>query len=64
MATITRRKRTYTPEQLAHKREYLREYRKLHPDTCKRWRDAYILRRAARLQAEAEGEAVTDRGGN
>lgn len=42
--------------------EYLRRYRQLHPDKCKRWRDAYILRRADKLRAEAEAEA-TNKGG-
>ena len=55
-------KRRYTPEQLAHRAEYLRRYRAAHPEASKRWRRNYILRAAARMQAEAEAEGGADRG--
>lgn len=58
-------KRTYTPDQLARRAEYLRRYRAEHPDKVRAWRDAYILRRAARLQAEAaEAEGGREHGGD
>lgn len=60
----TSRKRTYTPEQRAAQAAYLRQYRAAHPDAVRRWRDAYTLRRAARLQADAEARGGADRGGN
>lgn len=44
---------------LEYMREYNRRYRAAHPEAVKRWRDAYTMRRAARLKAEAEA----DRGG-
>lgn len=47
-------KRVYSDEQRQRNREYLRAYRAAHPDKVKAWRDAYIVRRAARLRAEAE----------
>lgn len=47
-------KRVYTDEQRQRNREYLRAYRAAHPERVKAWRDAYIVRRAARLRAEAE----------
>lgn len=37
--------------------EYLRRYRAANPERVRAWRRAYILRAAARLQAEAEAEA-------
>lgn len=33
---------------------YLRRYRAEHPERVRKWRDDYILRRAARIQAERE----------
>lgn len=58
-------------EQHAKRREYmrnyLREYRKRNPDKVRKWRDAYVLRRAERLRAEAEANQQNgggDRGGN
>lgn len=59
MATNTTR-RIFTPEQRALQAAYLRRYRAEHPDKVRAWRDGYILRKAARLQAEA---AEAERGG-
>lgn len=53
-------KRQFTPEQRQHQAQYLRLYRAAHPDKVRAWRDNYILRRAAKLQAEA---AEAERGG-
>ena len=61
--TISTKKRTYTPEQRLHNAAYLRQYRKKHPDAVRRWRDAYILRRAEKLKA-AQAEGGADCGGN
>lgn len=58
----TSRKRTYTPEQRAAQAAYLRRYRAAHPDAVRRWRDTYTLRRAARLQAQAESEGGVEHG--
>lgn len=54
MAEMT--KRTYTDEQRQRNAAYLREYRKRNPDKVRAWRDRYVLKRAAKLQAEAEAE--------
>ncbi len=64
MMTNTSTKRRYTPKQLAHKAEYLRGYRKEHPDAVRRWREAYILRKAAKLQAEIDARGGADCGGD
>lgn len=53
----SRPRRTYTDAQRQHMREYMRAYRAAHPEKTRAWRDAYILRRAAKLQAQAEGGA-------
>lgn len=37
---------------------YQREYRRRNPDKARQWRDAYIMRKAARLAAEAAGQAL------
>ena len=39
-----------------HRNAYLRKYRKEHPDKARAWRQNYIKRAAARLEA-AEGGA-------
>jgi hypothetical protein len=52
MGETTTSKRTYTDEQRRARAEYQRRYRRDHPDAARRWRDGYILRRAAKLQAE------------
>ena len=51
-----RRRKPMTPEQRAKNAERLREARQREPERFKRYRDAYIIRRAARLIAEAEGK--------
>lgn len=60
--TRTTRKRTLAPEQRQRSNEYIKRYRHAHPERVRAWRDAYILRRAEKLQAEARGGA--DRGGD
>lgn len=62
--STAKRRRTYTDEQRARNAAYLRRYRAEHPDTARRWRDAYILRRAEKLRAQMESEAKggADRG--
>lgn len=55
--TRSTQKRTLTPEQRQRNNEYVKRYRHAHPEKVAQWRDSYILRRAARLQAEAEAEA-------
>ena len=57
----TNTKRRLPREQLDRKAAYLRKYRAEHPDAQRRWREAYILRKAARLQAERE---AAEHGGN
>ena len=57
---LTRAKRVFTEDQRKRNAEYLRLYRKAHPDKCRAWRDAYILRRADRLRAAQTGEGVTN----
>lgn len=52
MGETTTSKRTYTDEQRRARAEYQRRYRRDHPDATRRWRDGYILRAAAKLQAE------------
>lgn len=64
MVETAKKKRTYTDEQRERNAARLREYRKARPDKVRAWRDAYILRRAARLQAEAEARGGADCGGN
>lgn len=61
-STTTSTKRRFTPEQLAHRAEYQRRYRREHPEASRRWWRSYVLRKAARLQAEAEAEGGADRG--
>ena len=61
-STTTSTKRRFTPEQLAHRAEYQRRYRREHPEASRRWWRSYVLRKAARLQAEAETEGGVDRG--
>ena len=57
----TNTKRRLPREQLDRKAAYLRKYRAEHPGAQRRWREAYILRKAARLQAERE---AAEHGGN
>lgn len=57
-------KRVYTDEQRQRNREYLRAYRAAHPERVKAWRDAYIMRRAARLRAAAEAEGGVESAGH
>lgn len=54
-------KRVMSQEQRERWNKYMREYRKNHPEAVKRWNDAYTLRRAAKLQAQAGGST---NGGN
>lgn len=55
--STSKTKRTLTDEQRARNAAYLREYRLHNPDKVRKWRDNYVLRRAARLQAEGLGGA-------
>lgn len=55
-------KRVVSPEQRARQAEYLRRYRHEHPERVKAWRRTYILKAAARMQAESEGG--TEHGGD
>ena len=57
-------KRKLTPDQLKQRAAYLREYRAKNPARVRAWRDAYTIRRAAKLQAEAEARGGADCGGN
>ena len=54
-----RRQRNYpqTDERRQRANAYLRQYRAEHPEKVRQWRDAYILRRAARLMAEQRAGA-------
>lgn len=54
MLTGTQERRTghtMTDAARAKHNAYQREYRRLHPEKTRQWRDAYIMRRAARLAA-------------
>jgi len=46
----------------AYQREYQRTYRQRNPEKVRKWRDTYIIKKAARLQAEAQqaAEAAPD----
>ena len=57
-------KRVYSDEQKQRNREYLRAYRAAHPERVRAWRDAYIMRRAARLRAAAEAEGGVESAGH
>ena len=46
-----------------HAKEYQRRYRQENPDRVKKWRDNYILRKAAQLMAEAEQDTANADGG-
>ena len=48
------KRKPLTPEQRRRNAERLREARRREPERFKRYKDAYILRRAARLQAELD----------
>lgn len=58
-STTTTKKRTLTPEQKARNAERLRRFRAENPDKCREYRRRYIIKAAARLEAEA---AAADRG--
>lgn len=60
----TTNRRTFTDEQRRAMAEYQRRYRREHPDAARRWRDSYILRRAAKLQAEARAVDGDNDGGH
>lgn len=62
--TTTRTRRTRTPEQRERLNAYQRRYRAEHPDATRAWRDAYVLRRAAKLQAEMNQNGGAERGGD
>lgn len=64
MGETTTSKRTYTDEQRRARAEYMRRYRREHPDAARRWRDSYILRRAEKLRAEAEAVDGDNCGGH
>jgi len=54
--TATRRTRKpMTDEQRRKWNEYNRKYRHEHPERVAAWTNNYILRKAAKLQAEAAG---------
>ena len=53
-------RRPATAEARERANAYRRRYRKEHPEAVKRWRDGYILRRAARLQAAAISSGQDD----
>lgn len=48
------KRKPLTPEQRRRNAERQREARRREPERFKRYRDDYILRRAARLQAELD----------
>ena len=61
MSTNTRTRKpgsTYRPpkDQAARDRAnaYQRDYRRAHPDRARAWRDAYIMRKAARIMEGGE----------
>lgn len=56
---ITRRYPQTDAQRTAYN-EYQKRYRREHPEAVKRWQDAYIMRKAARLAAEQS----TARGGD
>lgn len=45
-------KRPKSDEERERRNRYGRAYRAAHPDSVRRWRDSYTLRRADRLRAE------------
>lgn len=49
-----KKRKPLTPEQRRRNAERQREARRREPERFKRYRDSYILRRAARLQAELD----------
>lgn len=51
------RQRARTDEQRAKYNEYQKLYRQRNPERVKRWQRDYIMRKAARLAAEAAGQA-------
>ena len=61
------RKTTYrrpaTDEAREKANAYRRRYRQENPERVKRWRDDYIMRRAARLMAEQAAAAASGDGG-
>ena len=56
-------KRVLTPEQRERNASYLRAYRARNPERVRAWRNNYILRKAARLLAEAEQAEGDGNGG-
>lgn len=60
MDTRTRARRPLTAEQRARRAEYLRNYRKTHPDKARNWYNTYVLRRAARLRDDAAKDGDQD----
>ncbi len=51
------RRRARTVEQREAYNAYQRRYRAEHRDKARQWQTNYIIRRAARLAAEAAGQA-------
>lgn len=49
-------RRPASDEAREHANAYRREYRRNNPERVKRWRDDYIIRKAAQLTAAANGE--------
>ena len=54
-------KRIRNDEQRERYNAYQREYRARNPERVRAWREAYYIRKAAKLTAQAE--AQTDNGG-
>ena len=59
-----KKRRVLTPEQRRRNAERLREARRAEPERFKAYRDNYILRRAAKLQAEGRGAGAVNGGGS
>lgn len=51
------RQRARTDEQREAYNAYQRAYRRRNPDKARQWQRDYIIRKAARLVAEASGQA-------
>lgn len=62
MSTSTTTSTRTDDERRQRNREYLRAYRAKNPERVRQWRHNYILRAAARLQAEAEARGGAEHG--
>lgn len=68
METMEKQSTTYrrpkTDEARQRQNEYLRQYRREHPERVQQWRRNYILKAAARLAGAASNDGQQIGGGN